>query len=240
MYASIINVYTLASNYANKQQQGFVTGSEFNSFAESAQMELFKELTTALSLALVNEQRFITFSRGNYGGIENILDDLNTLLVYDAALTGNVNVYALPDDYGYKSVFTYKDREIELLDGVKMSMIKRGNLNAPSVLHPVGMLSRNTLTVLPNSILSNVKATYYKVPESVNPSGMPQPQPPFLGFDLTAGIDSPKITGYRDFEMPVTCEYKLAARILNKIGINIREEVLMQWANNEKQQQVNG
>lgn len=234
MYASILNVYSLVSNYANKQQQGFITPAEFNSFAESAQMEVFQDTIKLLMLAKNNENRFLTYSRGNYGGKENILDDISTLLVYNTPLSGSQNVFNLPDNYGYKNDFAYKSREIQLLNGVEINLITQSTLNAPTVLHPVGILAQRKLTVLPNSITSNVTATYYKLPESVSPAGVPQTQPPFLDFSLTGGIDAPTITGYRDFELPVTQEYRLATKILNKIGLNIREEILMQWANNEQ------
>lgn len=234
MYASIIKVYNLVSNYANKQQQGFITPVEFNSYAESAQMELYHDMVRLLMLAKSNEQRFLTYSRGNYGGKENILDDLSTLLVYNAPLSGTQNVFDLPDNYGYKNEFTYKGREIQLLNGVEASLITKSILNPPTVLNPVGILAQRKLTVLPNSATSDVKATYYKIPESVSPAGVPQSQPPFLDFSLIAGVDAPLISGYRDFELPATQEYKLAVKILSKVGLTIREEVLMQWSNNEQ------
>lgn len=239
MYASILNVYTLASNYANKQQQGFVTPSEFNSFAESAQMELFKDLIRLLTFAKDNENKFLTYSRGNYGGKENILDDLSTLLVHDEALSYTQGAFTLPSNYAYKSEFSYKGREIQLVDGVEWNLLRNSKYNPPSVIHPIGLLSQRKLSVLPIAISNNVAATYYKIPQSVDVSGVPQAQPPFLDFELVSGIDAPKVNGYRDFELPVTCEYKLAVKILEKVGLTIREEVLIQWSNQEQQTQAN-
>lgn len=234
MYASIINVYNLVSSYANKQQQGFISPTEFNSFAESAQMEVFNDTIKLLSLALFNENRFMSYSRGNYGGKENILDDISTLLVYNQPLTYTGNGFDLPEDYAYKNDFTYKGREIQIVSPTEVTMARDNMLNSPSVLHPVGVISQRKLLVFPPSIVTDVKASYYKYPQSVSPTGVPLQQPPFLDFDLSTGIESPKITGYRDFELPVTTEYKIAVKILSKIGLNIREEMLIQWVKLEE------
>lgn len=235
MTASIKSVYDICRNWAMKQQHGFVTPAEFNTFARNAQNEVFKELIALFRFALSDRNRFLQYSRGNYGGFENIKDDLRPCLK-DETLLFDDGVFVMPDDYAYYTALYFENFEVDVVDKHELGKIQNSYHGRPTREFPIGTISSEGIKVLPDTIQDDVILHYYKYPQGIDADGEPTAQSPTYATTTVGDVSVFDPVNSIDFELGQAVEYKLAIKILGYIGINLREEVLMQWVMINQQQ----
>lgn len=219
-----------------KQQHGFVTPAEFNSFARNAQNEVFKELISLFRFALSDRNRFIQYSRGNYGGFENIKDDLRPCLKESDPLLHDDGVFLLPEDYAYYLSLYFENYEVDIVDTHELGAIQNSYHGRPTESFPVGTIRANGVKILPETIVDDVVLNYYKYPQGVDADGEPVAQSPTYSTTTVGDVALFDPVNSIDFELGQATEYKLAAKILGYIGINLREQDLMQWSMIKKQE----
>ena len=219
-----------------KQQHGFVTPSEFNSFIRNAQNEVFKELISLFRFALSDRNRFIQYSRGNYGGFENIKDDLRPCLVESEDLIFDEGTFVLPEDYAYYLSAYYENFEIDIVDKHELSKLQNAYHGKPTFEFPVGSIDRDGIKVLPSVIVQGVRVYYYKYPQGIDADGNPVAQSPTYATTTVGDVSVFDPANSIDFELGQATEYKLAQKVLGYIGINLREQDLMQWSAYKKQE----
>ena len=76
--ASVREVYNALSDLANKEQRGFVTPTEFNSFAPIAQQNIFNKLFADLTLAEAMRRRNLDPARDK-SKIKQLKEDLGAV-----------------------------------------------------------------------------------------------------------------------------------------------------------------
>jgi hypothetical protein len=124
-----------------------------------------------------------------------------------------------------------------IYDESKIEYILQSDLSAPSVSHPVALLSE-AIEVFPTTI-KKIKVRYYKYPEGRLPSTgartalSPRYNAILLGatnevFDPTTSVD---------FEMPDHYVPQLIIEIGKMVGINLRDQDVFAYTSGESQQQ---
>ena len=95
--ASVREVYNALSDLANKEQRGFVTPAEFNSFAPIAQQNIFNKLFADLTLAEAMRRRNLDPARDK-SKIKQLKEDLG-VFSKNSTVTKDSGVFAKPDDF---------------------------------------------------------------------------------------------------------------------------------------------
>ena len=75
--ASVREVYNALKDLVNKEQRGFITPSEFNSFAPIAQQNIYNKMFTDLTMAMNMRRRNIDPGRDK-SKLKQIKEDLGT------------------------------------------------------------------------------------------------------------------------------------------------------------------
>ena len=231
--ASVATVYETLRDLANKDQQGFVTETEFNRFASIAQLNifngLFDELKDAKRLTRAGFNPMRDKSR-----IKRIEEDLS-IFSTKATVTKSNGVFDMTEDSNIKPVAriisistagsillnqsTKKPIEI-CYDEEKIERILISNLSAPTEEFPVALVS-NDIHVFPTSI-NKIEVRYYKFPEGRNADG-------------TRSTSQPNVTTPVDFELPEHYTSDLVYEIGKMVGLNLRDNDIVNYTGQEMQ-----
>lgn len=237
--ASVNNVYQLVMRRAAKEEEGFISPSDFNAYARNEQQKVFQETLAQYRLYKANKQRYLTYWKENYKSLEAIQDDLITLRRNGVALSssGGNNVFQFPSDYAYYIDIEYNSEPVTLIDYADKNYYVGSYDSAATEAHPVAYKDYNSITFLPSTITSDTKISYYKIPQGVNASGTPVSNQPTWAYSTVASKSIYDATNSIDFELPAHLEYRLATGILMSAGIELRDGELYQMAQAEEQKE---
>ena len=135
------------------------------------------------------------------------------------------------DEYYIISAQSYK--EVEKVNGAKITMLNLSNLTAPSSMFPNFTLQADQMQVYPFTTtfsvakLGQLQAQYFRYPK----------EPKWTYITLAGGepvFDQTQLD-YQDFEMPQEDEFKLVMKILQYCGVSIRENEVTQFAMAQEQ-----
>ena len=209
----------------NKDNNGYMTPSEFNAFARLSQLEVFEDLYHK-----VNNWYTKRNNRTSNSGIadiaKHVTEDLE-IFVKTANLTLDTgSTFNLPSDIYSLIDLLYGSKPIEKVSNHKITMLNNSNLTAPTVYMPAYVDRESSVTVYPSTITSGVTALYVRLPEDpkwtyyTDMNGNPV-------FDSS----NPQ---YNDFELPKEYETELVIKILQKAGVTLREPDIINVSNNEE------
>jgi len=227
--ADIGVVYNTLKDLANKDQQGFISVTEFNRFANIAQLNifngLFDELKDAKRLARSGFNPTRDKSR-----IKRVEEDLAYFSKSDT-ITKASGKFAKPTDLariigvttaGNIMLDQSTKKPIELCyDEEKIERILISNLSAPTDEFPVALVSE-FIHVFPTTI-NKIQVRYYKYPESVDSNGVRNSSTPV--YSLTG-------SNY-NFELPEHYTSDLVYEIGKMIGLNLRDADIVNYTGQE-------
>ena len=242
--ASVREVYNALSDLANKEQRGFVTPAEFNSFAPIAQQNIFNKLFTDLTLAEVMRRRNVDPARDK-SRIKQIKEDLGTFSK-DSTISKLDGVFAKPDDFARLiSMKTFGSILLDVTSSVmidpiydeeKIDRILLSSLSAPSTSRPVAIV-KGDFEVFPTNI-NKIKVRYYKQPEGLDPiTGARAVSLPKFGFELENGKETYLASTSIDFELPEHYISDLVFELAKLIGVNLRDANIYSYADAELKKQ---
>ena len=236
MGASVVTVYEAVRDLANKDQQGFVTDNEFNSFARLAQLNIFNGLfdelkdSKRLSRSAFNPNR-------DKDRRKRVLEDLSAFststTLTKASGVFNMTAGSSADMSRIISISTAGSilldqsttKPIEICyDEEKIERILISTISAPTEDFPVALIS-DDIHVFPTSI-NKIKVRYYRYPMGRTSTGETSTTP----VTYTTGSSSPTLI---DFELPEHYTSDLIYEIARMIGINLRDGVVSQYAGEE-------
>jgi hypothetical protein len=213
----------------NKQNNGFITPDEFNSFAHQVQLDLQREII---------EDRTIAINRSNSGTQGNGYSDIATLkdeiidiftVINSPLVNISANEFAYPVDMYRMTTMTYGGRIMDRISLPKLAGLLLSDKTAPNAIFPAYAQKGSNILAYPDTITTGVSATYLRYPNS-----------PKWTYTVLPGTDAPLFNqaapDYQDFELPVSCEMEISIRILQMCGISIRDNDIVQAAKQEELQ----
>jgi len=243
---TIDEVYRLVQAFANKEQRGFITPSDFNLLAKQAELELYNK-----RLSIVMEKSQPKKAAGYYH--ESLSPTLakqdisHFLQISTKALTNNAQPYlgaakTIQTDY-IESIFINNDEEhsistnipVEIVDNVNINQILRSSLVKPSIEYPIALLSSNypesginkSISIFPETVTSCViyHYSYDNTPE--------------WGYVTISGKPVYDHSNSTQFVLSRRCHGELVIKILEYLGVSIREAEVVQYAQNKEATQDN-
>jgi|TARA_R100000482_G_scaffold40586_1_gene13980 hypothetical protein len=239
---SVIEIFNVVRDIANKEQKGFVTPEVFNTFADIAQKNIFNEMFREMILS--QQVRRQSVDPGRYKSIKkNVQEDLSRY-IQEAFLAGgqgqvlaneDVVVFDKPDDFARMiSARTEEGVTIELMyDTEKVSRMLNSRLSSPTDEFPV-MAVGNDLRVYPANV-QDVVLRYYRQPTSVlNNQVDPNALPTYsVTFGVEPGTYIVNPFDIRDFDLPNHYKNELVTEILKLIGVRLRDADIFNYTNAE-------
>ena len=240
--ASVREVYNALKDLANKEQRGFITPSEFNSFAPIAQQNVFNKLFKDITASEALRRRNVDPARDK-STLKQIKEDLG-VFSKDSTITKASGVFAKPDDFARLiSMKTAGNILLDVTSSVmidpiydeeKIDRILLSDLSKPSTSRPVAMVKDN-IQVFPTSI-NRIQVRYYKQPEGIDPTtGARTVSLPKFGFTTSNGKEAYNASTSVDFELPEHYTSELVFEIAKLVGVNLRDPNVYNYGNVESQ-----
>ena len=144
----------------------------------------------------------------------------NTTLVISENIMANAEAYNIYDQYNIT--------EVERVNQNKLFYLTSSNLTYPTTQYPAYVLGGASSNVTPG-VVGNTISVY---PTTITQGGAIQaqyiryPLAPQWTYVETSGLDpvfNPSDANYQNFELPASDEPNLVAKILQYIGVEIRE-----------------
>ena len=221
----INSVRNTVLNIINKDNNGFITPEEFNSFAKHAQLELFQQYFYDFQKAKISDMKGMETS--GYSDITKQIDQTidffsrNTDLVYN----GTDDKFDLPVDFFLLNVLYYNGKEVTHVDQGKLYYLLNSNLTAPTETYPTYVMQGNQVAVYPITITDDINIYYVRYPAD-----------PKWTYTVVDGspLFNQSANDYQDFELAISDFPKLVIKICQYAGVSIREADVVQAARAEQ------
>lgn len=226
----INQVYTTVLSILNKDNRGYVSPMEFNTYAELSQMVIFEELfhKYAKSLAKQNARMY----HSEFSDIPKHIREVFDVFTSEADLF----LDTLNQEYSYTVTDFYKGIKVELLpisgtldyagrteveevSKLEINRILNNNLVSPSSEYPVYIRLSNKYKIFPYNPSVKVICTYIRKPKTPKWTYVQAGNSPLF---------NPSASDYQDFELPLQFFSDLVIKILGYCGVEIREADVVQ------------
>ncbi len=211
----------------NKDNNGYLSPAEFNSFATLAQLEVFEELFQNTNNSLIKRNNrtansgVADISKKDSQGLDRFVTP-STPLTLDSGST-----FLLPSDMYVLVDVLYNGKSVERVSPHKITMLNNSNMTAPSLFYPAYTDSEAKIILYPTTIVSGVNAIYLRLP--VDPKWTYYTDP-----TTESPLFDPSANDYQDFELGKEHEIDLILRILAKAGVTLRESSIIEVVNMEE------
>ena len=231
--ASVYSVYTILKNLANKDEKGFVTPQNFNTFAPVAQQKIVNDLFKSFDLINATSNRGADQSV-DVDATKRVREDLNSSFYKSATIAGASGVFTIPNDFmrlvSIKSGATPVD---VLYDNHKLDKILINDISKPSATAPIALLNNN-INVYPITV-SSIVVSYYKKPQGkLATDGSKTIANPRFGYTVTSGKEIYSAASSIDFELPDHYVPSLVFEIAKMIGVNLSDADIYNYGNQEQ------
>lgn len=218
-------VYKTLLTIINKENQGYISPTEFNLLANNVQNEIFRSYF---------EDENIDKSKQNRGlvnrGYSNLpfnqrqrITPFAAAVVQTGVLTGTTRFVDIPEDSYFIEDQGVSTLSGKVLDEVERSRIARllGTEAAPTEIYPVYESVGQQLIIYPNTI-EQVNIRYIREPK----------MPKWTYFVLPTGQEmfNPTNASFQDFELHESEFSNIVLRMLSHFGLNLRENDVVQVA----------
>lgn len=215
---------------ANKNNYGYITPSDFNLYAQQAQLEIFEGY-----FQLYNDQVRKENARASgtgYADMKQITEEVIDTFYTSQTLTYSAPNFSIPSDCYLMINVLYGTKVADKVSLNKINQLLASNLTAPSVTYPAYVVNGGLqgsplslvqrITMYPTSITSGVSLQYIRYPRV--------PKWTWVSFSTSGDpIFYPTAADYVDFELPQSDMPMLIAKILQYAGISIREGDVYQF-----------
>lgn len=216
----------------NKNNYGYISPNDFNLFAKQAQLDIFENYFYRYNYQILKENA--RESGIGYADIKKQYEEVIDSFSKSVALIEDSGTFALPTDYYtiVRVIYTNavgKMVEIEKVSMARAQQLLMSNLTQPIELFPAYVQSEDKLTVYPDTITTGVSCYYVRYPKD-----------PKWTYTLVSGepFFNQGAVDYQDFELPLTDEPTLVAKILQFAGMSIREIEALNFATQQEQTEI--
>ena len=232
----------------NKDNRGYISPLEFNSFAKMAQLEIFEDYfgafarqtqlqnlrKTAMGYGDMAEQiknkisRFVTSATLNYVDVDSTGSD-----PAEANPGGEEDYFTQPNNY-YKLInLVYNGRPLQEVDKMNFDLLVNSNLTQPSVRFPVFYREGQNIFVRPLSIYyTGTTPQGVELPLVMN--YIRKPLDPVWGYTTVGGNPVYNVASTTNFEVSEEDEIELIIKICKHAGLAIREADVVTAMTNEE------
>jgi hypothetical protein len=209
----------------NKNNEGYITPEQFNSFAKQSQLEIFDQYATDFKKAKISDIKGI--ETGGYSDVTKQIDQTLDFFSKNEDLTYNTgdSKFDLPTDFYLLNVLYYNGKEIQHINQEKLYYLLNSNLTAPTELYPSYVMQGSQLRVYPATITDNVEIFYLRYPAD-----------PKWTYTMVNGspVFNQSASDYQDFELSTADFPQLVLKICQYAGISIREQEVVAVAKQEE------
>lgn len=238
--ASVSAVYDTLKDLVNKDQNGFITPSVFNNFAQVAQVRIFNGLFDELKDAKRMSKAGFNPGRDK-SRFKRIEEDL-AFFARNQTIPRAGGLFAKPNNLS-RIISATTDGSLLMgestrtiidlcYDEDKIERLLLSDISRPTEMAPVALVS-NDIEVFPDSI-NRIRLRYYKYPESLDSTGAPSINPPSYAITTVAGVETFSAANSFDFELPDHYLEDLVIEIGQLAGINLRDQFVTQSAQGEQ------
>jgi hypothetical protein len=210
----INSVRNTVLNIINKDNNGFITPEEFNSFAKQAQLELFQQYFYDFQKAKISDMKGMETS--GYSDITKQIDQTIDFFSSNEDLVYNVGTsqFDLPVNFFLLNVLYYNGKEVTHVNQEKLYYLLNSNLTAPTLTYPTYVMQGNQVAVYPDTIVDDINIYYVRYP-----------QDPKWTYTVVDGspLFNQSANDYQDFELAISDFPKLVVKICQYAGVSIRE-----------------
>jgi hypothetical protein len=229
----------------NKDNRGYITPMEFNTFARQAQLDIFTKYMSEYSNAIIKQNA--RYHGEGYANKAKIISEfLDRFSEYSTMQynSTNANLYVPTDCYYIEKLIYNNNTEIDRVDHSKILNLLNSNLTAPNVSYPSYILTSagssyipGTILVYPNSLMNPIAPP--ATATNVQMRYIRYPRDPMWTWNTIQGgepLFNPTDASYKDFEIPYSELPSLVSKILQYSGMSIRESEVVQGAKAEELQ----
>ncbi len=223
----------------NKNNYGYISPSDFNLYAEQAQLDIFEDYFYNYN-SQVNKENSRQSGTGLADikkGLEEVLDSFS---VFGSLTQVSSNTYNLPSDYYLVQDLIYGNKIIERVSNNKIRLLLNSNLTSPTKGFPAYTLGGATSTELGNTV--TIHPSTINGANDVSVQYIRYPLTPKWTFQSLVGgepIFDQNQSDYQDFELPLSDSINIVQKILQYAGLSIREGDVYTYAQNEQVEQQN-
>jgi hypothetical protein len=220
-------IYKVLETVINKEQSGYLSPDEFNNIAHLVQLEIFRNYFEDINRDQTKENRgLVNPGFGNLSAKKR--QRLQKFSEYaelevDESDQRDFDIATLPEDLYFiddKSLMNSAGRVIEEIDKSNFGYVKN-SISSFSKLYPVYAQFGDTLRIYPQGTPKPISMTYVR-----------QPKQPKWTYRTIQGnpVFDPSNASFQDFELHTSEFSNIALKMLSHFGINLREEQVIQIA----------
>lgn len=208
----INNVRNTVLSLLNKENRGYITPEQFNSYAAHAQQSIFNLyfVEYARMISLKNARRLGSDYADRVKELESAIETFTVAV--DISKSGSS--YPKPLDMYKPLSIRYNDTEVVKIPLGKETFLSKANLTAPSENYPVYVDKNNVFTVKPSTIVDDIELVYVRNPKSPKWT---------YNIILDEPVFNPSASDYQDFELGQEDMVSLVIEICRLAGLTIRD-----------------
>ena len=222
MAISVDTIYQRVLALANKEQRGYITPQEFNTYANHAQMEIFEQYFYD-----TNQFKRLPGNDSEYHDMVDLIDEKLYIFKKSGTIShGNSidsidagNLYRIGDIYT-DNIGVGGNRHVEEVKAEDIIRVQNSPLTKPTVNRPIYYIRNNNIYFDPQGDTPYI-VNYIVKPRKVNWTYMVVSEKPL--YNSTA-------SDHQHFELHESEETKLVMKILLLAGVGIKDYNLSQLA----------
>lgn len=212
---SIDELHQITFAIAAKSRAAFPSPDEWNNFANYANIDLFNYYNDIRKAALLKNKE---------GHTINMPSSLKVFVANEATIAFTSGVGNIPADQSSNLQLSAGGKPVKKVDYNRREAYLNSSIDVPTVANPIYCELSGTMLIYPTTITTGL-LTYLRTPVAVKWAYTLVSNRPV--YDSGNSVNS---------EFQPEERLKLASRILAYMGIETRDEQLMQYANNEIKQ----
>jgi len=219
---SIDNVYKTLLSLANIDVRGNIKPDEFRLLLNDVVGEIVDGYFADLNRMITRENKGLVG-----GGLENLPNRIGEQLRYflkSENLFFDGQYFKLPKDYRYIDSVIYNEKtEAERCDNAKdFHQLVNSEFAFPTTDYPIYLQFEDKIKIAPNTIFSDIELWYLRKHKPAN-----------WTFIVISGVEvfNPSALDFADIDLHPSEENNVVLRCLYRLGLNLKEQDLVQSAN---------